>query len=166
MKKVLAMMLCCLFLMGNFSFAENNFNVDDYTDDELISIMCSIYEAETQLGYLYSNEILRVGTDIPAGSYEFWVEESDIGFSKDMIDDPLDYHCGYTKLCTIWWSNKEGEMDYNKCESIYYDQYGVRIKVKLKRGQYLWTTQRSGGANYVGLRMKYFPNRRSGLFSN
>ena len=166
MKKVLAMMLCCLFLVGNFSFAENNFNVDDYTDDELISIMRSIYEAETQLGYLYSNDVLLVGTDIPAGPYEFWVEESDIGFSRDMIDDPLDYHCGYTTLCMIWWSDEERKTDCNKYESIYYDQYGVRVKITLKEGQYLWTTVSSGGANYVGLRMKYFPNRRSGLFSN
>ena len=164
MKKIVALLVCLVCFFGGFAIAEVKFNADDYSDDELIDIMKAIYDADTQLGYLYSNDVLLVGKDIPAGPYEFWVEESDIGFSNDMIERDLDYHCGWTTLCMIFVGTEKGE--YDDYRYIFYDQYNMRIKINLSEGQYLWTEQDSGGANYLGLRMKYFPNRRSGLFSD
>ena len=72
-----------VLLIGLVSFAcaEIDFDVNDYTDDEIIDIMKTIFDSDTQTGYMYSNDVLVVGKDIPAGAYEFWVEESDIGFS-------------------------------------------------------------------------------------
>ena len=157
--------MMCLFSILCFAVAEVEFNVEDYSDDELIEIMKAIYEADTQLGYLYSNDVLEVGTDIPAGAYEFWVEESDIGFSQKMIDEPLDYQCGSTTLCYIQWADEYDQWNFENYVAIYYDQYNDHVKINLEEGQFVWTGMGSGGANYVGLRMKYFPNRKSGLFA-
>lgn len=164
MKKIVALLVCLVCFFGGFAVAEVEFNADDYSDDELIDIMKAIYDADTQLGYLYSNDVLLVGKDIPAGPYEFWVEESDVGFSKRMLEDPYEYHCGNSCLCVIYVADEYGDYDQYYC--IYYDQYNMRVKISLSEGQYVLTEQSSGGANYLGLRMKYFPNRRSGLFSN
>ena len=156
---VLAVLL--IGLVG-FACAETDFDVNDYTDDEIIDIMKTIFDSDTQTGYMYSNDVLVAGKDIPAGAYEFWVEESDIGFSQAFIDDPKDYHCINSMLCYILWGDED---DYSYKE-IFYDEYNVRVKVNLEEGQSLWTTISSGGANFEGIRMKYFPNRKSGLFAN
>ena len=65
MKKILVAILCLIFLCST-CYAEVNFNVEDYSEDELIEIMQAIYDANTQLGYLYVNDVLVVGKDIPA----------------------------------------------------------------------------------------------------
>lgn len=164
MKKLFSLLLCLLLLCST-CYAEVDFKVEDYTDDELILIMKTICESDTQLGYLYVNDVLVVGKDIPAGAYEFWVEEEDIGFSKTMIEKNLDYHCGYTTLCTIMWGKEYDKYSYENYINIYNDEYGVHKLVMLKDGLVLWTKE-SYGANYQGLRMKYIPNRKSGLFAD
>lgn len=163
MKKFFSLLISLLLLCST-CYGEVNFNVEDYTDDELIEIMKAISEADSQLGYLYSNDVLVVGEDIPAGAYEFWVEEDDIGFSQEMIKQNKDYHCGFTTLCDIRWGDTYDKWDIENYIDIFNDEYGVRKMVTLEEGQYLWTTE-IYGANYLGLRMKYIPNRKSGLFS-
>lgn len=163
MKKLVVMILCVACLLGGIAISEVNFRVEDYTDDELIDIMKAIYDADTQLGYWYSNEVLIVGQDIPVGAYEFWVEESDISLSKDMLEDPMDYHCAYSRLCLIEAGNRQEGFEYYY---VYYDEYGMRIKISLGEGDEIQAVLCSGGADFMGFRMKYFPNRRSGLFSN
>lgn len=164
MKKFFSLLLCLLLLCST-CYAEVDFNVDDYTDDELIEIMKIIYEANTQLGYLYSNDVIVVGEDIPAGAYEFWVEEDDIGFSQKMIEQDLDYHCGFTTLCMIQWGEKYDKWNYDNYIDIFNDEYGCHKMVTLEEGQVLWTNE-VYGANFLGLRMKYIPDRKSGLFGN
>lgn len=161
MKKCLVLLIC-LLLLGSTCYASVNFNVEDYTDDELIEIVKAISEADAQLGYLYSNDILVVGEDIPAGAYEFWVEEEDVGFVNT---DNLDYHCVATMLCNVKWGSEYNVWEYDGSVDIYYDEYGAHKLATLEEGQYLWTTEISGNG-YLGLRMKYIPERKSGLFSN
>lgn len=164
MKKFFSLLLC-LLLFCSTSYAEVDFRVEAYTDDELIEIMKVICAADTQLGYLYSNDVLVVGKDIPAGAYEFWVEEEDIGFSQKMIEKNLDYHCGFTTLCTIMWGAEYDKYNYENYVDIYNDEYGIHKPITLEEGWSLWTTE-VYGANYLGLRMKYFPSRKSGLFAD
>lgn len=133
MKKFFSLLLCLLLLCST-CYAEVDFNVDDYTDDELIEIMKIIYEANAQLGYLYSNDVLVVGEDIPAGAYEFWVEEDDIGFSQKMIEQDLDYHCGFTTLCMIQWGEKYDKWNYDNYIDIFNDEYGCHKMVTLEEG--------------------------------
>ena len=80
-----------------------------------------------------------------------------------MIEKNRNYHCGYTTLCIIKWGEKYDNWDYDNSIDIYNDEYGYHKYVTLKEGQSLWTTEYYG-ANYRGLRMKYCPNRKSGLF--
>lgn len=147
------------------AYAELNFNVQDYTDEELLEIMTIIQQSDTKLGYLYSSDVLEVGKDIPAGHYEFWVEEEDIGFSQEYLGnaDQYDYHCGFSTLCYILWGNEYDGSEHNY-EEIYYDEYNVHKMITLEEGQFVWTKVSSAGANYKGLRMKYLPNTASGLF--
>ena len=159
MKKFLSFLLCLLLLCPTCCAAVD-FNVEDYTDDELIEIMRLISEADEQLGYLYSNDVLVVGEDIPAGAYEFWVEEEDIGFVNERN---LDYHCAATMLCSVKWGAIYDDWDYDNCIQIYYDEYGAHKLATLEEGQYLWTSE-VYGKGYLGLRMKYIPERKSGLF--
>ena len=161
MKKFLGL-LFCLLLLCSTCYAAVDFNVEDYTDDELIEIMKAIAESDEQLGYLYSNDVLVVGEDIPAGAYEFWVEEEDIGFVNVKN---LDYHCIATMLCSVKWGAVHDDWDYEHDIDIYYDEYGAHKLATLEEGQYLWTTEVSGNG-YLGLRMKYIPERKSGLFGN
>lgn len=165
MKKLVTSLLC-LLLLSSTCYAEVNFRVEDYDDDELIEIMQAICEADSKLGYWYSNDVLVVGEDIPAGAYEFGVEEDDIGLSKDMIEEPLDYHCEYTTLCDIQWGAEYDRHSFENYISIYCEEYGVHKPLTLEEGQFLWTREATGGSNFRGLRMKYVPNRRSGLFSD
>lgn len=164
MKKLLGLLLCLLLLCST-CYAAVDFNVEDYTDDELIEIVKAISEADAQLGYLYSNDVLVVGEDIPAGAYEFWVEEEDIGFSQALIEKNYDYHCIGSMLCTIKWGDEHDDWNYENSIDIYYDEYGNHKMATLKEGQYIWTNELYG-ANYIGFRMKYIPERKSGLFSN
>lgn len=157
-----------VLLIGLVSFAcaESDFNINDYTDDEIINIMKAIFDSDTQTGYMYSNDVMVVGKDIPVGAYEFWVEESDISFSQKFMDDPKDYHCGNSTLCYIQWGNEYNPYVFETFEEIFYDEYNEHVKVNLEEGQFLWTIEGAAGANFEGLRMKYFPNRKSGLFAN
>ena len=82
-----------------------------------------------------------------------------------MIDQDLHYHCGFTELCVIEWGNKYGKYKGDDRVEIYNDEYDVHKLVTLEEGKSLWTFE-SYGANYIGLRMKYVPDRKSGLFSN
>ena len=164
MKKILSL-LVCLILLCSTCYAAVDFNVEDYTDDELIEIMKAIAEADSQLGYIYSNDILVVGEDIPAGAYEFWVDEEDIGFSQEMIKQNKDYHCGFTTLCVIGWSDTSGEWNENNCIYIYNDEYGNHKMLTLEEGQQLVTSEYYG-ANFIGMKMKYVPEKKSGLFGN
>ncbi len=167
--RIWVVIICGLLIMAltGAASSEVNFNVDNYTEDELISIVQMIYDSNSQLGYMYSSDILVVGQDIPAGIYEFWVEEEDIEFSqelKEKIDD-YDYHCCFTTLCAIHWGDEYNKYSSDNYEEIFYDEYGIHKLITLKDGQSLWTKEYYG-ANYIGLRMKYVPDRKSGLFSN
>lgn len=160
-------LLVCLFLLITNCYAEVNFNVNDYTDDELIDIMNAISEHESKLGYLYPNEEVVVGVDIPAGIYEFWIEESDIDFSAKMIEQNLNYHCQNTLLCMVLWGNSNGGSQYDNVGYLefYFDQYGDHMTIELDEGQVIAAAVVSG-ANFKGVRMKYIPNRKSGLFED
>ena len=166
-RKIWYTTLCMLlvFLFVGTALSEINFNVDDYTEDELIDIVHMIYESKSQLGYLYASDVLVAGQDIPAGIYECWVEEEDIGFSQHLIDSGLDYHCGSTTLCSIRWGKEYDKYNFDGYVDIFYDEYNTHKMITLEEGQSLWTTE-IYGANYVGLRMKYVPGRKSGLFSD
>lgn len=159
-----------IFIASFSSFAaintEVDFNIDDYTEDELIEIMTRIQQGETNLGYQYSSDVLLVGEDIPAGHYEFWIEEDDIEMNQtmiDKIDNGIDYHCGATELCSVRWSKEQDNWGDYEYAVFYYDDFGVHQMVELEEGDYLWTTCYNG-INYIGFRMKYMPFLKSGLF--
>lgn len=169
-KKLLCALLCAL-LLCSAAMAEADetdkvdFNAADYTEDELADIMVAIQESGLQDGYLYSSDVLKVGEDIPAGSYEFWVEEDDIGFSQEFINDPYDYHCGGSTLCILMRGPEQDNYnDETEYEYFYYDEYSVHKLIALEDGDLIWTEESYAGANFTGIHMRYFPNRKSGLF--
>lgn len=166
MKRFFSLLLC-LLLLSSTCYAAVDFNAEDYSEDELIEIMKAICDANSNLGYLYPNEEILIGTDIPAGLYEFWIEESDISFSQEMIDRDLDYHCQATLLCMVLWGTDNGSEEYDDIGYLefYFDEYGDHKTVRLKDGQIIATAAISG-ASYHGVRMKYNPNGKSGLFGN
>ena len=154
MKRIYSLVLCVILLCST-CYAATDFDVKDYTDNELIEIMKAIYDSNSQLGYMYSNDILVVGEDIPAGAYEFWVEEDDIVLNQDGL-----------VLCLIKWGSEYNVYNYENCIDILSNEYGIHKLVKLEEGQHLWTTAYYSGTSYTGFRMKYLPERKSGLFSN
>ena len=152
---VVLLLIVSVFISTNVSIAENTFDVHDYTDDELIDIVRAIHDADTNLGYIYYGDVLKVGEDIPAGHYEFWVEESDVGGSSDDL---------LARIC--WDKNYRGEYLFESYQPIYERDYGVHIQITLEDGYYVWTQKLSDAKYFSGVRMKYIPNRRSGFFSN
>ena len=170
MKKSVLLIFLVIVLTIIMSFAsigaEVNFNPDDYTEEQLAEIILRIHNSNTQEGYMYTSDVLIAGQDIPAGHYEFWIEENDVAIGPEIqqhLDEGIDYHCGNTELCIIKWGKEHddwGDYDY---EEFYYDEYGVHKPVTLEEGDYLWTKAYKG-INYEGFHMKYFPNRQSGLF--
>ncbi len=169
-RKLLVFFMILCFAASMFSSlalaaTDVDFNVEDYTEEELIEIVHRIHDADTKLGYLYASDVLLVGTDIPAGHYEFWVEEDDVKIGPEMqefLDDGHDYHCGYTELGAVKWGEQYDGWDY-EYEDIYYDEYGVHKSVTLEEGNYIWV-KAYYGTDFVGIHIKYFPNRQSGLF--
>ncbi|MBQ4640927.1 MAG: hypothetical protein IJB69_10505 [Clostridia bacterium] len=165
MKKFFSFLLC-FFLVTN-CYAEISFNVNDYTEDELIDIVNIISEHSSKLGYLYPNDEIVVGVDIPAGQYEFWIEENDISFGTKMIEQNLNYHCQNTLLCMVLWGDNTGGSQYTNVGyfEFYFDQYGDHRTIELREGQVIAATAISG-VNFKGVRMKYTQNRKSGLFGD
>ena len=159
-----------IFILTISSFASSNtevdFNAEDYSEEELIEIMTRIQKVGSQFGYVYASDVLLVGEDIPAGHYEIWIEEDDIAKGQEMIDrinDGTTRHCGATTLCIVkWWTEHNNQGDYNH-EDFYHDEYGVHKTITLKEGEYLWTDEHYG-IEYEGFRIKYFPDKKSGLF--
>lgn len=163
-KKLLLTAATVLMLIGTCTIvsADVNFDVSAYTDDELIEIMQIIRESETQLGYLYAGDVLKVGEDIPAGTYEFWVEEDDVAISDKMKE--YDYHCGWTTLCELEWGDMEDEYNPEGYLDFYYDEYGGHKGATLEEGTDLWVRE-VNGVGFKGVRLKYNPGAKSGLFS-
>ena len=142
-------LLLCLLTCVNSGMGENVFDVRNYTDNELIDIMLAIYDADTNLGYLYFGDVLEVGKDIPAGHYEFWIEDSDVGGGVGIL---FEVQCSKEKKT------------YDNYINFKDDEYGNHKLMVLEEGQYVWLTDWHG-IGIIGVRLKYIPNRKSGLFT-
>ncbi len=147
---LIIVLLLCVQVYSISGFAETSFDVSNYTDNELIDIMLAIYEADTNLGYLYYGDEFEVGKDIPAGHYEFWIEEGDVGGGEGI-------------LFRIQCSAEHKNLEYY--ENIKDNELGVHKQMTLEEGQFLWLTIWNG-TDVKGVRIKYVPNRKSGLFTN
>ena len=68
MKRLFALLICCLMLFSTTCFAEVDFNIDDYTDDELKEI-CQMITAKLNTPVIVPTGYYVVGEDLPAGRY-------------------------------------------------------------------------------------------------
>lgn len=120
MKKICSLLLCLLLICSS-CYAEVDFNVNDYTNEELAEIY-SIVSNKLHECVLVPAGFYVVGTDLPAGKYTI------LSNSSLPVDDPEyahvavfrnmdDYNIEGVKHST-WWFNDE-HINISACNTLW-----------------------------------------------
>ena len=120
MKKLVSLMLCLLLLCST-CYAEVDFNVDNYTTEELAEIY-SIVSEKLHGCIVVPAGYYVVGTDLPAGKYTILDNDDMPGEDPEYAHVAVfrnmdDYNIEGVKHST-WWFNEE-HINVNACNTLW-----------------------------------------------
>jgi hypothetical protein len=137
MKKLIVSILCCVMLFSITSYAEVDFNIDDYTDDELKEISQMI-TAKLNAPLIVPTGYYVVGQDLPAGRYTI-VENDEMPDEEyahvaffnstddyNNTDDWFDDNSPVINACNTLWNGMTGDLTDGMVIAVKVGNAGIR----------------------------------------